>query len=190
MCSFKIFILFLVIGIVWDFFAESEGLVGFLGFFIGIIFAAAVAESDPEVIFDHNQSIEIYSSGGDYNQISGQFSIFSGILDSKEQYAVTVKNGEYFDRLYIPVVNTHRIVNRDLDGTAIYTERTCVYKWTILGFPCHQEMKQCPEKNILEVPEGAIIKSMNFNWSYPWAFLAHGIVFFMRNFATQNFFQN
>jgi len=146
---------FIVFGII-DAMLDAEG--GILGLGILVTFAAMMSQHPKGEVYHHTVTTEIHSTAGNYNAISGSFFLGSGYINSREMYAGNTFDGEYYERVYIPVSGVKRkMINSDV---ALWHQKKCTFKSTWLFK--NSDIFACKAKDILEVPTGTIIKEMKF----------------------------
>lgn len=106
------------------------------------------------------EKYDIHSTAGNYNNISGSFFLGTGYIYSQEMYTGNVFDGEFYERIYVPVATTKRQVVGYLTDKAIYKRPICKHENTLFR---HTKQFECQnQKGILEVPQGTIIKQLNF----------------------------
>jgi len=146
---------FIVFGII-DAVLDGDGVMLALGFFV--TFAILMSQQPFDQVYHHTVTTEIHSTAENYNAISGSFFLGSGYINNREQYAGNTFDGEYYERVYIPVSGVKRkMINSDV---ALWHQRKCTYKSTWLFK--NSDIFACKAKDILEVPTGTIIKEMKF----------------------------
>jgi len=145
----------IIFGII-DEMLDAEGGIGVFGVFV--TFVMLMSQHPTGEVYHHTVTTEIHSTAENYNAISGSFFLGSGYINSREQYAGNTFDGEYYERVYIPVSSVKRkMINSDV---ALWHQRKCVAKSTWLFK--NSDIFACKDKDILEVPTGTIIKEMKF----------------------------
>jgi len=97
------------------------------------------------------------------NSKNKNFFLGIGFIDSKEYYLANVQKGNNIERIYIPVENTIRIIDKNLTNFAIYKEYYCIRK----GLFTKSDIDVCYNffksniKNKLIIPKNTIVKQIN-----------------------------
>jgi len=145
----------IVFGII-DVMLDAQGGLAFVG--LVLVFFLTMTQHPKGEVYHHTVTTEIHSTADNYNQTTGSFFLGSGYIDSREMYAGNTFDGEYYERVYIPVSGVKRkMINSDV---ALWHQRKCTFKSTWLFK--NSSIFSCKGKDILEVPTGTIIKEMKF----------------------------
>lgn len=149
-----IFMVLMVRSVIKD---DSGGLM--ILFFVGalVLWAHNIPEKEEFVKYE---KYDIHSTAGNYNKISCTFTLGSGYINSQEMYSGNTFDGEFYERIYVPVATTKRLVVGYLNDKAIYKQPICKYNATLFRFDDSFECKNI--KGILEVPKGTIVQQLNF----------------------------
>jgi len=140
---------------------NGNGLLFILGIIIfGLIIFSNITYKDEFLKFN---KIKIHSTAGEYNNITSSFFLGTGFINSQEMYKANIYDGKAYERIYIPVKNTKRIITSYLIDKAIYKEPICSQKSTWLFYSnkinkCSSDIK----KGELLIPKNTIIKQLNF----------------------------
>ena len=157
-----LFMIGIIIFTIIDVFLDSDG-----WFFIisSIILSVVIFTNVPtDKKFKEFESTEVHSTAMNYNSIQGSFFLGSGYINSREMYSANIYEDGAYERFYIPVLNTRRIIDENLNDTAVYMRATCEYIPTWL-FTRNSGNDKCPndiKKDELFIPKNTLIKKLNF----------------------------
>ena len=159
---FGILIFIIIILAIIDGMMDAEG---WLFIIMGMVLASVTFSNIPsEKRFVKFEKTEVHSTAMNYNSIQGSFFLGTGYINSKEMYSANVYLDGAYERFYIPVVGTRRIIDEDLTDTAIYMKAICKYVPTWL-FSRDTHNYSCPydiKKSELYIPKNTLIKQLNF----------------------------
>jgi len=143
------------------------GDVSFLWSLVGItVFFINFAVVNHTKVVD-SKKYTIYSTASDSKlKTSGEFFLGTGTIDSKEVYLGNIQTKpNVFNRIYIPVAQTDRIIDSNLTNKAIYVHKICrtyhLMSYSI-KFPCISDDESSNIHDVLYIPKNSIIHQLNF----------------------------
>ena len=159
---FIILIFIIIILAIIDVMLNADGVLFLFGF---VVLASVTFSNIPsDMKFTRFEKTEVHSTAMNYNSIQGSFFLGTGYINSTEMYSANIYIDGAYERFYIPVVGTRRIIDENLTDTAIYMKAICRYVPTWL-FTRAEHNYSCPsdiKKDELYIPKNTLIKQLNF----------------------------